>query len=258
MKRPTGCVKKLPLDANIIIGTAFDETLNGSIRVSVVVTGLDEFVQKKSPEMPASRPEEAVASKQSLAGRLDEVNAGHREVAAGAGQAVGVPGMQAPQAAPSCEAAVHPADTHYGDELRGATDPERSFEQEPFVDMAVRMPTMEDFSPVGQALLRDQDETLRCPQPARGLETYKERTGFFERLAMLAGGPWTKGHTRQSVADQPQVKMQSAPGQGESNPAFVDPHVKGEALSQHLSTREGYATENTEDIEFPSFLRKNG
>ncbi len=117
------------------------------------------------------------------------------------------------------------------------------------------MPTIDDFSPVGQVLLRKQEMVAGQPAVSAGIETHKQRAGFFERLAGLATGRRSAQQPTRTVAQQSQANDQMARVTMQNNPGSLDPHVKGGALSPQRSPRVEYAEENEEVPEFPSFLR---
>ena len=214
-------------NANIIIGTAFDETLSGSIKVSVVATGLDEAAQSMAPDNLQPEPvgaAEPAANEGSLQDRLGSINTAQRSSAPTPG------GAGIPAGAP-----VSPA----------------SYE-----DQSVRMPSIEDFPPVGQALLREREEGHANVNVARGLAAHKQSVGFLDRLAGLLSGRRAQDIAHQTVAKQPQPKVQSARGLSSGSTAFIDPHAKGAALSPQAMNNNSYAEENDEVTEFPSFLRK--
>lgn len=250
--------EEIASDANIIIGTAFDETLNGSIRVSVVATGLDEKAQMVAPASPATNkaPEPAVED-QSLTQRLGQINAANMDMASQPGQKVIAAeqseafGLSMPQAAPPVETVG-----------MLSASPGLST-QAGFAEQTVRMPTIDDFPPMGQALLRGQrGQAMAAGQgvppevAAPGIETHKQRVGFFERLAGLAGGRRAFGGSSKTVAEQPHINVQSPMGRSQSQGAFLDPHVKGEALSPHQSAPPQHSIDKEEVSEFPAFLRK--
>ncbi len=214
-------------NANIFIGTAFDETLNGSIKVSVVATGLDEAAQSMAPANPQSEPARAaepLANEASLQDRLGSINAA-QQVSALAPAHSGAP--SAPRV--SCVG---------------------------YEEQAVRMPSIEDFPPVGQALLRERDKGHVNENVAPGLAAHKHSVGFLDRLAGLLSGRRAQDIAHQTVAQQPQLKVQSARGLSSGSAGFIDPHAKGAALSSQAMSNNSYAEESEEVTEFPSFLRK--
>jgi len=250
-------------DANIIIGTAYDESLEGAIRVSVVVTGLDENAPMINSKAPPKQAAPVDSKEQKLASRLGQVKPDTFEatmppvqnavkIAEQAGDQVGFETHNpiSPGLPPMAEGGL--AERHEPILPQGGYSAQAGSG-----DQGVRMPTIDDFSPVGQAVLREQDTAGQEPVISAGVETYTQRTGFFGRLAELAGVGRSSQGKLKTVAQQPQVNVQSASGMGHGSPAFLDPHIKGEALSPHLSPPAQFPGENEEVSEFPSFLRKN-
>ncbi|MCP4933850.1 MAG: cell division protein FtsZ [bacterium] len=214
-------------NANIIIGTAFDETLDGSIKVSVVATGLDEAAQRMAsakPQPETAGAAEPVANEGSLQDRLGSINTAH--------------------------VASPPAPHHPG----ALADPPVS--PMCYEDQTARMPTMEDFPPVGQALLREREEGHVNQNVTLGLAAYKEGVGFLDRLAGLLSGRRAQDIADQTVAQQPQPKVQSARGLLSGSAGSIDPHSKGGALSSQSMSANLTTEEDEEVTEFPSFLRK--
>lgn len=130
-------------------------------------------------------------------------------------------------------------------------------------EQAVRMPTLDDFPPMGQALLREQQRDMaisghrhNAPEVRAGLETLKQRAGFLERLPGVAMVREVFGRKRQTVAQQPQIKAQLSDGQAPFHSSAIDPFVKGQALSPKTRDQHATSMENEEVTEFPSFLRK--
>ncbi len=219
-------------NANIIIGTAFDETCNGTIKVSVVATGLDDAAQQMAlanGELEPAEPVEParqvgqVANETSLQDRLGSINT--------------VPVENLPSPGPS-ETLASPLLASRG-----------------YADHEVRMPTIEDFPPVGQALLREHQESQTGDGLTLGVQAQNHRVGFLDRLAGMLSGRGPQNHARQTVAEQSQVKVQSARGLAQGGSAFIDPHAKGAALSRQATSKNGYSEENEEVTDLPSFLR---
>ncbi len=260
-------------DANIIVGTAFDETLGGAIRVSVVATGLDENALSAQQEAPAAaRPvQKSVPDQQekSLANRLEELKPSQSngtipavpaatpsqiepEVAALAGR------RQEARIVPSRSVPEHKEQVAHAVETFGATAPENGLPELDYIDPPVRMPNIDDFPAVGQALLREQYEAVDSGTPSAGIEAHKQRAGFFSRLAGLTTGGPAKDCAPRTVAQQPQVARQMT-SEGEiSPPPFIDPHVKGGALSSDALSTGMTGGDVSEAVEFPSFLRGDG
>ena len=223
-------------NANIIIGTAFDETLNGSIKVSVVATGLDAAAQQRAaPTTIHPDTVKPAAGDQSLQDRLGSMNAGPGEID---------------------PASMRPAETIGGVQRGIQSEPVEQVVPPSVPEQAVRMPSIDDFPPMGQALLREREVGAANKDLALGLETHKHRAGFFERLAGMVSLRGTLDRRQRTVAEQPQMKVHSAQRVPGGPAAFLDPHAKGQALSSQPSGNNPYSDVNEEVTEFPSFLRK--
>ncbi len=231
-------------DANIIIGTAFDESLEGSVRVSVVATGLGRAAGG------AKKPDTAEGANGSkdpgLIRRLDDLQSGSGESSAPVAPAEAIEPesrsdrISIEERAPAIYGAGTPqADTQVNSSaLRGGQEPLPAGD-------SIRMPSIDDFGPVGQVLLREHREEA-------GIAAQKRRVGFLERLVGLASG----SHPKETVAQQPQTNRQIAGHAGEEGGMVIDPHVKGEALSSRTNHRQTGPGKKEDVSEFPSFLRK--
>ncbi len=241
-------------DANIIIGTAYDESLKGTIRVSVVVTGLDEQAQEDVVNAPVRR-DAASKDGESLTSRLGQVSAGQDETpqpAVAAGE-----GVRPPYSEPLLDQSdryVSVVDEIYGERPDPVVPQGGYAGGADRTDCGVKMPTIDDFPPVGQALLREQQGG--GAGISAGIETHKQRVGFFERLTEMATSRLSTGRRTNSVAQQPQIKIQSPVSAGAGGQGFIDPHQKGAALSPQKTSAGRLPTESEEVTDFPAFLRK--
>jgi cell division protein FtsZ len=182
-------------EANIIVGATFDDELDGSIRVSVVATGLGQLASQQ--------PKPAPQDKQSLSERL----AGLASVP----NAVAPAPQQRPQPArPTRPMAEEPKDTQVwrapgnvtierrppqlaasgipqGVSPQRHIPPGQTFVPAPpaMVQRPLRrMPTVEEFPvPAQKALKARNGET-----PSVGLAAQKKKVGFLERLSNVARG----------------------------------------------------------------------
>ena len=255
-------------DANIFIGTAFDESLNGTIRVSVVATGLDENAEKNDTieKRPMSGHSAASLANQSLAGKPDtgdrnkEPSLASRLDELQAGSYVRPSGQENPAQQVAVSDEQGPRFSH-ADPAQAAMETERGkeFGDMPGIEMTgsgVKMPDIEDFPPVGQALLRDQGLPGETRPMAAGIEMHKQRVGFFERLASFAGGRRREAARRENVANEPQTMSHSVSSGARAGEVFLDPHKKGGALSNARTDSHIQMAEIEELSEFPAFLRK--
>ena len=279
-------------DANIIVGTAFDDSLDGCIRVSVVATGLDKSgaVEAAPPVQPTAEvlqsaqevqpAQPAPAARQAQPAPAQEVQpAPQTQPAQQAVQPQAAPQsapqpqaapqatpqavpqaqpMQQPQAVPqAAPQAQQPVAGVYEEEGQayGQYQPQPAGAEE-----RTRMPRLEDFPPVGQTILRNQmnggDEQGGGQNGVRNA-----RKGLFERLASLNTGRDSEKSAVQvapTVAPQQRQPKQSAPVEPQGGYAMMDPHLKGGALSTPQPGRMADHDGIGEDIEFPEFLRNSG
>lgn len=248
--------EEVDIEANIIVGTAFDETLNGAVRVSVVATGLETRCDRAGDHQRTERAGEPVRER-----RLHEQ--AERARATEARPRVQAMAMNQADAGVNRDAAVRRESEGVRIERRAPALPTvspisemprraASTAQPLIADPTVRMPSIEDFPPLGQALLR-QHYAGDSAQPAA------PRGGLFGRLASLSGvkdSLLAQKERIASVAQAPQSSRQIASAELQIDPLRFDPHVKGGALSRHQQRSAQGPLDFDEDAEFPSFLRK--
>ncbi len=247
--------EKVDPDANIIVGSTLDETLDGRMRVSVVATGIDASVVEQAPPMP----------RRSMAG------AGHAPSAAAA------PEFAAPsfdEAAvtgpdpdffddldPQVAAAEEQAEDLFADDSRFDDLPPpayrpapaaqaESLEAEPFRDdfVAPRAPAPGTPSPEALARLRAAVQKVpNAPQPGgaparRGNverlepQTERPRFGINSLIGRMTGGPGDQAPETRPAAE-PQLRRQQPRAH---NVYDDDPELSAEQ----------------ERIEIPAFLRR--
>jgi cell division protein FtsZ len=243
-------------DANIIVGTAYDETINGTIRVSVVATGLGRRLERKVRELNPSNEEQSAANDQSLAQRLGEItsaNAARQDLSgqgpdnrlAGSGER-DCGGIRIEEKAPSLHSSKGVEAVPEPNQIR--RQPELSASEH----MGVRMPELEDFPPVGQAVLRAHSGDV---EPA-GREPVRRTESLFEKLTRFAMGRRARISRGQYVAEEQHAARQSARSFTSPEASVMDPHVKGGALSNSSRRQEMQLEIGEEMTEFPQFLRK--
>jgi cell division protein FtsZ len=253
-------------EANIIVGATFDEDFDGSIRVSVVATGLGP-----SPA-EAARPAEAdAASKARLSERLATLsvvpNPAERRPATLPGPAAPAAGEPPVWRAPgnvTIEKRPHPL-TPMGPSrapVQAEAKPKPQVQFVPGAPAAAarrvvrRMPNVEELPVVAQNALRGKDGEA----PGLGLEAQKRKVGFLERLAGVGRG-----------------RKEEMPEQDRAEPAFGDPETAAPArLEPSLNRRRSDTTvkplavsnrndlpkldplesEGEEDLDIPAFLRR--
>jgi cell division protein FtsZ len=206
-------------EANIILGATFDESLEGTMRVSVVATGLpyeiaaageDETAESEEPapeEAPVSRPVFGYTGKQAATKKSVQ---------------------PAPMAARVGAAAARSAEAEANEQPAPRQVQQRG----------KRMPAIEDFPPIAQKQIAERQNRIEqiAEHSAR-----KKRT-LFERLAGVG-----LGRKEEAVAAPKEPTMTVQPGprgqahqppRGQSQPAQIDPGL------------------DDDQLEIPAFLRR--
>jgi cell division protein FtsZ len=215
-------------DANIIVGATFDDELDGSIRVSVVATGIG-LAQSQAAAPFAEAPRQPVMQDRS---RLSERLAG---LAALPTSPVDLdePSLVLAQSEVVKQAPVwrapgnvtiekRPAFGGIGLSLGGAQQkqapagpPARPFQPAPPATVrrpVRRMPSVEELPVVAQNAIKAKT----AEAPAVGLAAQKKKVGFLERLANVGR------HRKEADAEMP-AKREPDFGSGWSNPALEAP-----------------------------------
>jgi cell division protein FtsZ len=178
-------------DANIIVGATFDDELDGSIRVSVVATGLDF----PSGAQAKATPKEKATLSERLAGLSPmpmPVPAPQPELR------VARPATEEPSEAPVWRATGNVTIERRQSQLAGTSVPQGSQPQKPaqpqksFVPappssgprQVRRMPNVEEFPITAQNEIKARSGGAS----ALGLEAQKKKVGFLERLTGVARG----------------------------------------------------------------------
>ena len=202
--------EKVDPEANIIVGSTLDETMEGAIRVSVVATGID--VSRASKQ-------EAPVARRSMAAPLQHAEP-RREVPLTVQQVAPAP-MPAPAPQPE------PVMAHHAAQEPSLFDPAPSFD-EPEMDMA------DDLPPPAY---RPQPAPMPAPQPAmqaRATASLDQDAGNFTapRPPRAPGTPTPEALARLQAA------VSKAPGmQGQSRPAPQSPRVQAPAAKQAEAPR---------------------
>jgi cell division protein FtsZ len=191
--------EKVDPEANIIVGSTLDETMEGAIRVSVVATGID--VSRASKQ-------EAPVARRSMAAPLQHAEP-RREVPLTVQQVAPAP-MPAPAPQPEpmmMQAAPEPS----------LFDPAPSFGEDRDMDMADDMPP---------PAYRPQPAQMPAPQPAmqaRPTAPLDQDAGSF----MAPRPPRAPGTPTPEALARLQAAVSKAPGmQGQSRPAAQAPRVQ--------------------------------
>ncbi len=243
-------------DANIIVGSTFDESLNGTIRVSVVATGIDaEMMQMPDPRRrpePAStvsmiKPREIVRGPQPLVRRLnDEQEAARARQPADGGihaKAAAWRAAQAevtPRAEPEHVSRAETGEVDIVEEALAAPDA--------FMAAAREDETVEDTRPAvvrHQERLAQEAETLRR-ETVETPEPREEPQGALRKGLSLFG--------RRSKPQAPRTEARTAP-RPSAQP--VRQQAPQEPVRRSAPAGDLFAEEfDDADLDIPAFLRR--
>jgi cell division protein FtsZ len=268
-------------DANIIVGATFDDELDGSIRVSVVATGIGTAQIEMRPTTPQerSRLSARLAGLATLPGTpvdLDEPSLvlGESEMV-NDGPVWRAPGNVTIERRPAQLAAIAPV--AMAQPKSAPQTPSRPFQPAPPVAIkrpVRRMPAMEDLPVVAQSEIKAKSGDV----PVIGLAAQKKKVGFLERLANVGRlrkeddetpakrepefeRPWGE---LPKQAERPKPEVEAAPRgirierpRGEKVVAALPKLVEVQAAPE-ADEREEAPDESLvdDDLEIPAFLRR--
>jgi cell division protein FtsZ len=268
-------------DANIIVGATFDDELDGSIRVSVVATGIGTAQIEMRPTTPQerSRLSARLAGLATLPGTpvdLDEPSLvlGESEMV-NDGPVWRAPGNVTIERRPAQLAAIAPV--AMAQPKSAPQTPSRPFQPAPPVAIkrpVRRMPAMEDLPVVAQSEIKAKSGDV----PVIGLAAQKKKVGFLERLANVGRlrkeddetpakrepefeRPWGE---LPKQAERPKPEVEAAPRgirierpRGEKVVAALPKLVEVQAAPD-ADEREEAPDESLvdDDLEIPAFLRR--
>jgi cell division protein FtsZ len=225
-------------EANIILGATFDDTLEGTMRVSVVATGL-------ALDLPAAAAPEPEEVQQQPAPRQVFGYTGKQPIP------VKKPIQPAPMAArapkptpaPAIQPEPDPEEEMHVEEEAMAPMPEP--QPQPHVANAMmaaraqpRMPQIEDFPPIAQRQMAAQQNRIE-----HIAEHAKKRKGLFERLASVGLGRKddpapTQREPVMQMRSEPKMQPQPQPRQAPQPASHIDPQL------------------DDDQLEIPAFLRR--
>jgi len=231
-------------EANIILGATFDDSLEGTMRVSVVATGLALDLPaaatepEEAPQQNAPRPVFGYTGKQPI-----PVKKPIQPAPMAARPAVKPAPTPAPAPAPIAQAEEEMQDESDMEEHMPAGMPE----PQPQVAQAMlaprpqaRMPQIEDFPPIAQRQMAAQQNRIE-----HIAEHAKKRKGLFERLASVGLGrkddpPPAQREPVMQMRSEPKMQPQTAPQprQAPQPASHIDPHL------------------DDDQLEIPAFLRR--
>jgi cell division protein FtsZ len=269
-------------DANIIVGATFDDELDGSIRVSVVATGIGTAQIEMRPTTPQerSRLSARLAGLATLPGTpvdLDEPSLvlGESEMV-NDGPVWRAPGNVTIERRPAQKVAAI-APVAMAQPKSTPQTPSRPFQPAPPVAIkrpVRRMPAMEDLPVVAQSEIKAKSGDV----PVIGLAAQKKKVGFLERLANVGRlrkeddetpakrepefeRPWGE---LPKQAERPKPEAEAAPRgirierpRGEKVVAALPKLVEVQAAPD-ADEREEAPDESLvdDDLEIPAFLRR--
>lgn len=273
-------------EANIIVGATFDESLEGTVRVSVVATGIDKpissLVENDDTEARIAQVAERLKAEARL--RSNAAVATARPVAPPAPviETARVAPVQMPEPAPIAQVAqdiriepvqprpvmaaapapepVHHAEPHlHFDESFIPPMPERA------VVRPTRMPRVEDLPAPGQAQLNAHRGAQPAPQPPSAVE--QKRMSLMQRLASVGFGGRKDEEAEQAPAPAPVRQMPQAPMPQAAAPSAAHAEYMRRPAPQPTSRpaqgqldphgRAAPTRSSEEDhLEIPAFLRR--
>jgi cell division protein FtsZ len=277
-------------EANIILGATFDESLEGTIRVSVVATGIDKLEEHAAPIITATEQRIAeVAERLRAEARLRATSMAPAPAPTPAPAPAAIrtavpvqPIARAPEPvkevadiAPAGAAAEiefdedeEPAPVVMSQpKIRPAIRPEPELEETPLVAPKVervmrptRMPRVEDLPPVAQRQIREQSRPARVEPD--------EKRSLLQRLATVGFGRRDDGSVHVPadsvpVAVPPVAESSARPAVPAAHADYVKraPKAPSYRAAQGQLDQQGRAqpaarVADDEHLEIPAFLRR--
>ncbi|MGE4244550.1 MAG: cell division protein FtsZ [Parvibaculaceae bacterium] len=223
-------------EANIILGATFDEKLEGTMRVSVVATGLNLEAEQ------ASEPEEPRETARLVYGFSGSRQPAAREAADPRREAAHARGMADPHDA----AAMQDYDEESFEEAEEAMAPQVILDKTPRAQkMAPRMPRAEDFPPVAQRQLAQRQADV-----ATIADQGRRRRGLLERLASVGLG------RREEQASAPQQAQAAKAEPRLQASQRAEPPQPQAPSNVHPIPRQIDPMLDDDQLEIPAFLRR--
>jgi cell division protein FtsZ len=227
-------------EANIILGATFDDSLEGTMRVSVVATGLaieqaEHLGEETAEEQEApSRPVFGYTGKQPIP--VKKPTPIQMAPAASAPQVRRVaPPQPLPQAQPMQHAEADVEDDHHED----VATMQQAVHQARAQQAAPRMPAPEDFPPIAQRQIAAQQNRIENIAE----HAAKKKRGLFERLAGV--GLSRKGDM---PASEPAPQARQEPR--------MQPEAQRPQVAQMPVTSAAQPAYDDDQLEIPAFLRR--
>ncbi|TQI73103.1 cell division protein FtsZ [Bosea sp. AK1] len=273
-------------EANIIVGATFDESLEGTVRVSVVATGIDKPISSQAENDDTEARIAQVAERLKAEARLRS----NAAVAAARPVAPSVPAIETARVAPLPEPAPV---AHVAQDIRiepvqprpvlaapapepvQHAEPSLNFDESfipPMPERAVvrptRMPRVEDLPAPGQAQLNAHRGVQPAPQPPSAVE--QKRMSLMQRLASVGfGGRKDDEMTEPQQAPVRQAQAPVAPPMPQAAaPSAAHAEYMRRPVQQQPASRPAQGqldphgraapTRSSEEdhLEIPAFLRR--
>ena len=220
-------------EANIILGATFDESLEGTMRVSVVATGLAVEAGTMAKDESVEAPAEAPAANRPVFGFTGKQTTPVKKP-------VSQPAPMAARTVPVQSAAVV---LQEGEEIGS--------EEEIVAEVAARIaqvrgqriPPIEDFPPIAQKQIAAQQNRIEHI----AVHAARKKKGLFERLASVGLGrkddPTTaQREPRMMVQQTPRAQQVAQPARNPAQVAQVQSHIDPSL--------------DDDQLEIPAFLRR--
>ncbi len=280
-------------EANIIMGATFDEGMEGSIRVSVVATGIDREVREdsspaearmaelaerlKSATARASAPLEAPAPAAPARVEPDPAERLEAELAIAMPTPVATdPGVTIESYQPNPALVSEPDVPVEVDELPVAPQAVPEPTAEPYIppaaaEAAPRMPRVEDFPPMVQAEIHqagehhdEHGEDDRRPMSllrrlASGLGRREDDEGYegedaYAQQPHEPRQPVRADYAPRPAAPQPRGAAGQLDAHGRPDPSRQEPHARQD--QQGRMAPQAHHASDDDQLEIPAFLRR--
>ncbi|MFN0191698.1 MAG: cell division protein FtsZ [Aestuariivirga sp.] len=214
-------------EANIILGATFDDSLEGTMRVSVVATGLSQEALAAAGQIAPAEEAPAVAPKGPVFGFT-----GRQQIPAKR------PVQPAPMAA---RPAPQPAMKHQP-QMQDIEEEMDEAQEEIVAPRGARIPPIEQFPPIAQAQVAAQQN--RIANIADHAKNAPKKKGLFERLASVGLGrkddpvPATPKEPTMTARTEPKIQASSAARTQQAQPGHIDQSL------------------DDDQLEIPAFLRR--
>ncbi|BCB19059.1 cell division protein FtsZ [Bosea sp. ANAM02] len=271
-------------EANIIVGATFDESLEGTVRVSVVATGIDKPIssQVETDDTEARIAQVAERLKAEARLRSNAALATARPAAPPAIETARVAPAPMPEPAPIAQVAqdirIEPVQPR---PVMAAPAPEPVHHAEPTLNLdesfippmperavvrPTRMPRVEDLPAPGQAQLNAHRGAQAAPQPPSAVE--QKRMSLMQRLASVGFGGRKDDEAEMAPAPAPARQMPQAPMPQAAAPSAAHAEYMRRPVQQQPASRPAQGqldphgraapARSSEDdhLEIPAFLRR--